>query len=61
MFSRSERGVWCWVRINWDIVGTRISFLVDNEWKVRFWKDRWCGDSCVSFPSLFALAINKEV
>ena len=42
-------------------MGTRISFLVDNEWKVRFWKDRWCGDSCVSFPSLFALAIDKEV
>ncbi|RVW46886.1 hypothetical protein CK203_075680 [Vitis vinifera] len=20
VFSRSERGVWCWVRINWDIV-----------------------------------------
>ena len=43
-------------------MGTRISFLVDNEWKVRFWRDRWCGDSplCMSFPSLFALPVEKE-
>ena len=29
---------------------------------MRFWRDRWCGDSplCVSFPSLFALTDDKE-
>ena len=42
-------------------MGTRIFFFVGNEQRVRFWKDRWCGDSCVSFPSLFALAVDKEV
>ncbi|RVW20629.1 4-hydroxy-tetrahydrodipicolinate reductase 2, chloroplastic [Vitis vinifera] len=33
----------------------------DNGRRVRFWRDRWCGDSplCVSFPSLFALSIDK--
>ena len=43
-------------------MGTRISFLVGNGQRVRFWRDRWCGDSplCVSFPSLFALAVDKE-
>ncbi|RVX05286.1 hypothetical protein CK203_020231 [Vitis vinifera] len=33
-----------------------------NGRRVRFWRDRWCGDSplCVSFPSLFALTDDKE-
>ena len=33
-------------------------FSVGNGRIVRFWKDKWCGDdaSCVSFPSLHALA-----
>ena len=43
-------------------MSTRISFSVGNGWKVRFWRDRWCGDSplSVSFPTLFALGIDKE-
>ncbi|RVW96159.1 hypothetical protein CK203_037784 [Vitis vinifera] len=34
-----------------------------NGRRVRFWRDRWYGDSplCVSFPSLFALFVDKEV
>ena len=30
---------------------------------VRFWKDTWCGEVplCDTFPSLYALAVNKEV
>ncbi|RVX06518.1 hypothetical protein CK203_023540 [Vitis vinifera] len=33
-----------------------------NGRRMRFWRDRWYGDSplSVSFPSLFALAIDKE-
>ena len=43
-------------------MGTRISFSVGNGRRVRFWRDRWCGDSplCESFPSLFALSLEKE-
>ena len=43
-------------------MGTRISFFVGNGRRMRFWRDRWYGDSplSVSFPSLFALAIDKE-
>ena len=43
-------------------MGTRISFSVDNGQRVRLWRDRWYGDSplSVSFPILFALAIDKE-
>ena len=29
-------GLWKGIRINWDIVSTRISFLVGNGWRVRF-------------------------
>ena len=48
--------------MDWDIVGTRIFFFVGNGRRVRFWRDRWCGDSplSVSFPTLFDLAIDKE-
>ena len=33
-----------------------------NERRLKFWKDKWCGDEplSVSFPSLFALATLKE-
>ena len=43
-------------------MGSRILFLVGNGRRVRFWRDRWYGDSplCVSFPSLFALSVDKE-
>ena len=55
-------GLWKGIRMNWELVGARILFLVGNGWRVRFWRDRWCGDSplCVSFPSLFALSVDKE-
>ena len=33
-----------------------------NGRRLRFWKDVWCGKEalCDSFPSLYALAANKE-
>ncbi|RVW69132.1 Cycloartenol Synthase [Vitis vinifera] len=33
-----------------------------NGRKVRFWKDKWCEEEslCITFPSLFALAISKS-
>ena len=54
-------GLWKGLRMEWDFVGSRISFLVGNGLRVRFWRDRWCGDSplCVSFPSLIALIDDK--
>ena len=37
-------------------------FLFWNGKRLRFWKDAWCGEEafCDYFPSLFALAANKE-
>ena len=30
--------------------------------RVRFWKDKWCGDEplCESFPSLFSISLAKD-
>ncbi|RVW29484.1 hypothetical protein CK203_093718 [Vitis vinifera] len=55
-------GLWKGMRMDWELVGARISFRVGNGRRVRFWRDRWCGDSplCVLFPSLFVLAVDKE-
>ncbi|RVW54302.1 hypothetical protein CK203_068496 [Vitis vinifera] len=48
--------------MNWELVSNRLVFIVGNGRRVRFWRDKWCGDSplCSSFPSLFALTDDKE-
>ena len=55
-------GMWKGIRMDWELVGDKMVCIVGNGRRVRFWRDRWCGDSplCVSFPSLFALTIDKE-
>ena len=62
MRDAHDMGLWKGIRMDWELVGTQISFSVGNGRRVRFWRDRWCGDSplCESFPSLFALSIEKE-
>ena len=47
---------------DWDILRCSMTFSVRKERRVRFWKDKWCGDKllCTSFPSLFAIASSKE-
>ena len=39
-----------------------VGFVVGDGGKVKFWKDKWCETIPLSeaFPSLFALASNKE-
>ncbi|KAL6330269.1 hypothetical protein AAG906_040193 [Vitis piasezkii] len=56
-------GLWKAIRLLWEFVSSRTLFVVGNGRRVKFWRDRWCGDEplCVSFPSLFALASLKEV
>ena len=41
---------------DWDLMSSRISFLMGNGWRVKFWRDKWCENNplSVSFPSLFA-------
>ena len=46
----------------WDSIKDRVCFSISNGRRVKFWKDRWSGDSSVkeSFPSLFSFATNKD-
>ncbi|RVX08811.1 hypothetical protein CK203_011017 [Vitis vinifera] len=55
-------GLWKGICMNWELVSNRLVFIVGNGRRVRFWRDKWCGDSplCSSFPSLFALTNDKE-
>ncbi|WKA06987.1 hypothetical protein VitviT2T_024859 [Vitis vinifera] len=55
-------GLWKGIRMNWELACNRLVFIVGNGRRVRFWRDKWCGDSplCSSFPSLFALTDDRE-
>ena len=55
-------GLWKAIRREWHVVSSGLSFVVSNGHRVKFWKDRWCGAApfCVSFPTLFALAVSKS-
>ena len=45
-----------------SFLNNKIAFSVGDGRRVRYWKDKWCGDDalCDSFPSLYALATSKE-
>ena len=55
-------GVWKEIRKQWEFINMKISFKVGNESRVKFWKDRWCGEQplCEIFLSLFTLSSSKE-
>ena len=55
-------GLWKSIRKEWNIFVCSSSFVVGNGRRVKFWKDKWCGDEplCVSFLSLYALTVSKE-
>ena len=50
------------IRKEWEILRPRVGFIVGNGRRVQFWKDAWCREValCTLFPSLFALAVQKE-
>ncbi|RVX22609.1 putative ribonuclease H protein [Vitis vinifera] len=52
--TKGGLGVRCLSKLNKALLG--------NGRRVRFWKDRWCGDEAlsISFPSLYALVTSKE-
>ncbi|RVW55305.1 hypothetical protein CK203_089047 [Vitis vinifera] len=55
-------GLWKTLRKEWEVVKSRLVFVVGNGKRIKFWKDIWCGNEplCVFFPSLFALAVSKD-
>ena len=55
-------GLWKVLRKWGHLVSKTFSFAVGDGKRIKFWKDRWCGDSSLNivFPSLFTLASVKE-
>ena len=47
-------GLWKTFKKEGDSLSCKITFLVRNGRRVRFWKDKWCGDEllCIYFPYL---------
>ena len=63
--TREAYGVGLWKAISkmGHLVTPSVGFVVGDDEKVRFWKDKWCEIIPLweAFPSLYALASNKEV
>ena len=48
--------------MGWKVFSKNVQFEVGVGEKVKFWTDRWCGDSPLqlTFPFVFGIASNKE-
>ena len=55
-------GVWKAIRNGWEDLKVRMRFKVGSRNKVKFWKDRWCGDVPLrdAFSNLFSIASSKD-
>ena len=47
--------------MGWEVFSKNIQFEVGVGDRVKFWTDRWCGDSPIqlTFPAVFGIASNK--
>lgn len=34
-------GLWKVIKKNWDLFNSKVLFSIDNERRVKFWKDKW--------------------
>ena len=53
-------GLWKAIRKYWNILSSRVAFLLGNGRRVKFWKDKWCGDKQLSIFPLFICFYLKE-
>ena len=55
-------GFWKEIRKEGSLLQNKVVFSVGDGRRVKFWKDKWCGNFalCESFPSLYALTASKE-
>ncbi|RVW65596.1 putative ribonuclease H protein [Vitis vinifera] len=62
--GREGYGVGLWKEISKEglLLLNNVSFSVGDGKRVRFWKDKWCGNTplCEAYPSLFDLAVSKD-
>ena len=55
-------GLWKDITKEADWINKSWKFNIGDGYKVRFWKDHWCGSTTlsISFPSLFSIVANKN-
>ena len=62
VMGRNGVGLWKAIRKKWGLLDSRVAYHMGNGQRVKFWKDKWCGDGplCESFPSLFSMSMSKN-
>ena len=60
--ERHGVGVWKAIKNGWEDLKVRMRFKVGSGNRVKFWKDRWCGDVSLrdAFANLFSIASSKD-
>lgn len=62
--SKEGYGVDFWkaIKKNWEVFKSRICFVVENGRRIKFWLDKWCGDTLQkeSFTTLFSITNSKD-
>ena len=55
-------GLWKSISQGWPSFSRHILYNIGDGSRVKFWKDRWCGESSLAFsyPNLFRFCKNKE-
>ena len=55
-------GFWKEIRKEGSLMLKNIAFSIGDDKRMRFWKDKWCGNNTLhdSFPSLYALVDFKD-
>ena len=54
--------LWKAIRNEGLFLNSRLAYQVGNGRRVKFGKDKWCGDEplCESFPSLYSISLSKD-
>ena len=55
-------GLWRSIRMDWEVFNKNFQYKVGVGDRVKFWKDRWCGDLPLNlaFSVLYNFAANRE-
>ena len=56
-------GFWKAIRKNKKVFKSRVGFIIENGWRIKFWLDKWCSNTSLkdSFPALFVITISKDL